>query len=331
MPKAMLATLLILSFLSGLAPWETALGSVRHPETIPAVQATLQPERTGKGSLAELVQHNGRRVSSSYSRLKQEVFAKLRPVDRQDDIDFDHAQKVLNSRLTWKQQVLKGDEFEKKMRKEYVERVAPFESNATNPIWRPRSYEVERYEKGRKDLAQWTRTEVLDDQLQDLIRGGDKDSAPIQVLETAQKLSGGTDLIPSAEALTPEQRAARAHRKDLPPLQPEEEKIPTKLRTKVNVVKGNGSLVFTNPVATTSLKGDKEDVSLEMNKEFRKLTLKSTATYGVKQECLNVNLNKRITDKISLDLDHSAYTGGKSGPSGEKTREQAKVNYTLSF
>jgi hypothetical protein len=321
MPRAMLATIVILAIVTGLMPGGPALGGIERPLV---VVGSKSPSAQSKKS---------RKINSYYSRLQQDVLAKLRPVEREEPIDFNAAERVLNSKSSALQKIFDND-FEKKMRDEYSKKVSPFEQTATDPVWRARSWEVQRYEDGRKDLANWTTREVLDDQLKEFVQGGDQSSAPIKVLYTAQELTGGGHEPPSSgDSMTLEQKQARAHRKDLPPLaQAEEEKVPTKLRTKVNLLKANGSLVFSNPVATTSLKGNKDEgFSVGMDREFRKLTLKSNLTYGVKQECLNLNVNKKITDRVSLDLDHATYTGGKTGPSGEKTREQARVNYSMSF
>ncbi len=273
-------------------------------------------------------QKNSRKITAYYNSLRAEVLAKLRPIERQEEIDFDAAEKALNTKTT-NEKIFNRD-FEKKMREEYSKKVSPFEETATDPVWRARYWEQQRYVDGRKNLASWTAREVLDDQLHDFINGGDQSSAPMKVLSTAHKLSGAEDR--EEPKMTEKEKIARMHRKDLPPLSEEEESIPTKLKTKINLIKTTGSLVFQNPVATTSLNGNKDDgVSVNMDKEFRKLTLKSNLNYGMKESVLNFNLNKKITDRISLDLDHASYTGSKRGSVGEKTREQAKLNYSLSF
>jgi len=322
MLRATLAIILILSVIQGLQPVNQALGSVEPLKPVP-----LEPS-VSPGKVAE--EKKGARQLSSlfFARIKQDILAKFRPVERSNSIDFDAAEKALSSKTTIEK--VFNEDFEKKMRAEYAGRVQPFESTATNPIWRARHWEKKRYEDGQNNLASWTAREVLDDQLREFFHGGDKDSAPMKILSTAHKLSGG-DSDDEAPKLSKEEKIARSHRRDLPPAKEEEESTPTRLKTKINVIKQQGALVFSNPIATTSVNGSREDVSVNMNKEFRQLTLRSNLNYGVKEARFNFNVNKKITDEVSLDLDHYAYTGGKRGASGEKSKEQAKVNYSVSF
>ncbi len=332
MKRAMLAILLILSVATGLQPASVALGSVERPQVSEAVgpQQTTSQVAAAKLSADRKQEKNERRLSSFYARIKQEVLAKFRPVQRDEPIDFDEAQKALSSK-TQLEKIFNPD-FEKKMRVEYANRVKPHEATATNPIWRARYWEQQRLQDGQKSLASWTAREVLDDQLKEFINGGDSDSAPMKVLETAHELSGGESKSEKSEKLTDEEKIARAHRRDLPPLvAAEEESTPTKLKAKINVIKQQGALVFSNPVAVATVNGSKEDVTANINREFRKLTLRSAVNYGVKNAELNFNVNKKITDEVSVDLDHYAYTGGKKGTSGESSKEQARVNYSISF
>lgn len=272
-----------------------------------------------------------RQISSYYQRLQAEVFGKLRPVTRDEPVDFDEAATLLKSIKTTNEKIFNKN-FESKMRDQYAGRVAPFEKAATDPIWRPEYWKVQRYEDGRRDVARWVTREVVEDQLKDFFNGGDKDSAAMKALATARALSGGEEEKPAEPKLTPQQKIARAHRTDLPPPpSDEEEHIPTRLKTKLNVLRQNGSVVFTNPVATTTLSGNRDDVTLNMNRAFRKISLSSNVGYTMSQECLNVNVSKKVAEHVSLDLDHYSYTGDKRGGSGEKVREQARVNYSVSF
>jgi len=328
-----LAAILIFSLISGLQPAGVALGSVEKPKALQIYgppPALAEPGKlAAESAKAEKAQKAAdRRISSFYARVKQEILAKFRPIERDDPIDFDAAEKMLSSKTTLEK--IFNDDFEKKMRAEYASKVLPFEATATNPIWRARHWEQKRYEEGRNSLAKWTAREVLDDQLKEFLHGGDSDSAPMKVLSTARELSGGGD-DKAEPALTEKEKAARAHRRDLPVAAAEEETIATKLRTKINVLKQHGSLVFQNPVATATVNGSREDVTANINKEFRKLTLRSALNFGVKASELNFNVNKKITDEVSLDFDHYSYTGGKKGAAGESSREQARVNYSLSF
>lgn len=326
MLNATLAKLLILSIITGLVHVNFAMGSIERPRNLATMGPKKDSESPGKIAQAKIAERKiSRQPSSFYARIKQSILAKFRPVERDEDhIDFNEAGKALKSTTTMEK--IFDDDFEKKMRNEYASRVQPFEATATNPIWRARHWERQRYEQGRNKLAEWTAREVLDDQLTDFFNGGDKDSAPMKILSTARELSGGGD-DKEEPKLTKEEKAARAHRRDLPVVA-EDESIPTKLRTKINVLKQHGSVVFSNPIAVTSLNGSRDEVSVNMNKEFRKLTLRSNLSFAMKREVLNLNVNKKITDEVSVDFDHFTYTGRAVT---DKTVEQARVNYSIAF
>jgi hypothetical protein len=325
MRRAMLASLTIVAMLLGILPGSGALGSVERPSYLQAPAPLNKAAELPKTETAEV---KPRKPSSFFARIQHEVLAKFRPVDKGHNINFNEAAVLLNSKTTIEK--VFNESFEEKMRNQYAAQVKPHEATATNPIWRPRHWEMQRYEQSREGLAKWTAREVLDDQLHDFIKGGDSDSAPIKVLETAQELSGG-GRDEAEPKLTEEQKLARAHRRDLPPVADEEQKIPTKLKTKINVIKQHGSIVFQNPVATTSVNGSSEEINVNMNKEFPKITLGSQANYLVKGQVMSLSLNKKITDQVSLVLDHFNWTGGKRGAQGEKSKEQARVNYSVSF
>jgi hypothetical protein len=317
-----------LGCLAGLAPGGFALGSVKPSSS--AAPGPRAAQASAPRAARATTGHKKRDPSSFYRQLQADVFARLRPVEREEPIDFDEATALLRRKTT--NEKIFDKEFVGRMKGEYNGRVRPFEETANDPVWRPRYWEMERYENGRHDLAQWTTREVVEDELKDFFNGADKDSAAVKVLSTARELSGGGDDKPAEPKLTKEQKLARAHRTDLPKAAaPAEEKIPTRLKTKLNLLRQNGSLVFTNPVAITSLSGNRDEISLNMDRDFRQLSLHSNVAYGVKQECLNVNVSKKITDEVSLNLDHVNYTGDKRGAAGEKSREQARVNYSISF
>jgi hypothetical protein len=311
--------LLIAALLVGFLPRGIALGSV-EASSMSRAPASVPTATSGE---------KNREVSSFAGADRATVFARLKPVERDLAINFDEAAAMLKTR-TINDKVFTKD-FVGKMQDQYRGRVRPLEETANNPLWRPSWYEVQQYENGRHDVAQWTVNEAKEDLLRDFFNGADKDSSAMKVMSTARTLTGGEDDKPKEPQLTPEQKIARAHRLDLPAAAPEEEKIPTKVKTKINVLRQNGSVVFTNPVATTSLNGNRDDVSLNMNRDFRKISLRTSANYALKQECLNVNVSKQITDHISLDLDHYNYTGDKRDGSGYRQREQAKMNYSIGF
>lgn len=330
MHRAMLATLLIVAIALGALPGSGALGSVERPEflhpTALRPTASLAPASAAPEVTASEIR-KARRPAGLYARMQQDVLARLRPVERDRTIDFDEAGAMLNSKTTIEK--VFDDDFEKKMRGQYAAQVKPFEATANDPIWRARSWERRRLEEGQQNLAKWTAREVLDDQLKDFISGGDKDSAPIKVLETAQELSGNAP-DKKEEKLSPEEKAARAHRRDLPQVA-QEERTPTKLKAKINVIKQHGSIVLQNPVAETSVNGSADEINVNMNKSFPKITLSSAANYVVKGQMFNLNLTKKITERVSLALDHYSWSGSKRGSAGETSKEQARVNYSVSF
>ncbi|MGZ3652181.1 MAG: hypothetical protein ACXVB9_04210 [Bdellovibrionota bacterium] len=318
--------LLLIAISAGLIPGRFAMGSIENPgSALPAPALDQHPAAL----VAKPRKKANRRISSYFSELQAAVLAKFRPVEHNQPIDFNEATALLNSK-TINEQIFNKD-FSGKMQGEYAGRVKPFEETANDPLWRPRYWETQRYEDSREGLARWTTREVMEDQLKDFFNHGDKDSGAMKALATARALSGGEEEKPAEPKLTPEQKIARAHRTDLPVAPQEEEVTPTKLKTKLNVLRQNGSVVFTNPIATTELSGNRDDISMNMHRDFKKISLHSNLAFGMKEECLNFNVNKKITDRVSLDLNHYNYTGSTRGSSGEKTREQAKVNYSLSF
>jgi hypothetical protein len=153
-------------------------------------------------------------------------------------------------------------------------------------------------------------------------------------MHTMKELSGENE--EAEQKLTPEEKAARAHRRDLPvATAAEEQATPTKLKTKLNVINRRGSLLFTNPIATTSLNvkaghGD-DNFVLEMARDFRKLDLASRLKYAIDQHLVTHNLRQRITNEVSLNVDTEHHTGQKRGDQGEKSRETAQLLYNISF
>jgi len=185
---------------------------------------------------------------------------------------------------------------------------------------------------GRSGLAKWTAHEVMEDQLKSFFSGADKNSTAMKAISTARALSGGEEEKPKEKKETPQEAAARAARTDLPKnVAQDEEVTPTKLKTKMNLLKQNGSVVFTNPLATTEMNADKDEVSMNMHRDFRKIQVSSNLAYAIRQGVLKFNVNKKITERVSLDLDHYNYTGDHADGNGYKSREQARVNYSLSF
>lgn len=323
--KKLVLALSISALCAGMVfPGYIAVASVSNP-----FQSSVEEREEREISSAKNRNKSTRVPNSYYSRLKTAVLAKFRPSENSGEIDFDAAERLLNQK-TFNQKVF-NEEFQEQMKKKYADRVAPYEKTATDPIWRARYWEMDRYENGRKDVAKWTAQEALENQLRDFVRGGDQNSAPIKIFNTANDLTGANREEAKRQEAQKE-RKRQAQVAGLPTQEEEEPATPTRLVPKLNLLKVDGSVVFSNPIATTAISGNRNDgFRVGMDREFRKLSLRSNLSYVVKEECLNVNLNKQLTEQVSLDLDHTNYTGSKRGGSGEKSREQARVNYNISF
>lgn len=252
---------------------------------------------------------------------RNQNFEQFRPVSR-DELFRAQAQ----TSKTTVEQIFNKD-FTKRMSDEYSKIVRPHELKAENPYRRASNYEMQQYFDSRRDMAKWTTKEALNTQLKEFFRKGDKSAAHMQVLQAMKDVGQGTE---QNEKLTPEQKLARAHRRDLDLVQKaqeeEEEHIPTKLKAKLNLIYGRGQLNFMNPIVQTAVNvdGPKKEVAIDMNKEFKKLTLKARASYVIQASRLTFNVNKKITDKISLDIDSERQAGMKA-------KDTAKVTYSLSF
>lgn len=323
-----IAFLILLSATAaGILPGRLAAGSTGKPE-VAAVDATTQAPIPYSAPL-----HKLNRDLSSYAEDTGggQVLASLRPVRRDDPVNFDEANAALLREKTLNEKIFNKD-FTGKMQGEYAGRVKPFENSANDPLWHPHYWETQRYEDGREGLARWTAHEVMEDQLKNFFAGADKNSTAMKAISTARALSGGEEEKPKEKKETPQEAAARAARTDLPKVaSKEEESTPTKLKTKMNLLKQNGSVVFTNPVATTEMNANKDEVSMNMHRDFRKIQVSSNLAYAIRQGMLNVNVNKKITERVSLDLDHYNYTGDHADGNGYRSREQARVNYSMSF
>lgn len=275
----------------------------------------------------EMPQKPAAKKSIKNSRAK---FARFRPVERYDIAK--EADALLQSKTTI--QEIYDKEFTERVQREYNEKVGSYERVIDTPYRKANTWDYDRFNDSRHDMAKWVTKEILNDQLREFFHRGDKNSAPMQVLTTMREISGGNPTEEENKKLTPEQKIARAHRLDLPKVEEEEEHIPTRLRPKMNLIKQTGQLRFQNPVVETSVNIDAhsdEKVLVDMNKDFKKLTLKSNVRYGVQKQMVQMNLNKKITDEVSLDLSSERYTGDKRGASGERKRDTARVTYSLSF
>src|SRR5690606_20145872 len=106
-------------------------------------------------------------------------------------------------------------------------------------------------------------------------------------LQAVAATSGIQSEEKAAKELTEEERIARAHRLERSGVEEEEEEvIPTRLKAKLNLLKTQGQLTFTNPVVTTSVEakaGSGDNLSVELNRGFSELEMHSRVRYAVDQ------------------------------------------------
>ncbi|MCO5143675.1 MAG: hypothetical protein M9962_11350 [Oligoflexia bacterium] len=265
------------------------------------------------------------------------IFAKLRPKKNQLNIDFNEAERML-SEPSWVEEVYANNDFESRMRGRYAGTVGSMESIVHNPLRRASKEEILRYDENRRDMANWTYKEVLNDQVKLFFKRGDSTSGAMQVLTAVKSVTSSEkeEDANSNEKLTEEERIARAHRADLVAHSQDEEEpvVPTRIRAKMNLIKKKGQLVFSNPLATTSVNvqaGSGENLIVEMQRDFRKLSMNSKLKYAVDESLIDFELKKKITDEISLNLNSLRYTDNKKLPHGKKSSETAGLLYSVSF
>lgn len=308
------------------APEQSAVGSVRAPA------AYLESPFSDR--LVEARPSNGAQKKKTLLSKIKDRWSKLRPVAKTNNMEFSP---VYSSKSTIEE--LFDEEFTAKMKGAHAAMVVPVEKEALNPYRRSSHWEMQRYEDSRKALAEWTMKELGRDQLKEFIRMRKKDSAALGVVaattgvEEVGQTQASNDIESLPAGLTEQERLARAHAYT-PASEREEEIIPTRLRARLNVLKTQGQVTFVNPVVTTSVEaraGAGENLSVEMKRNFKKLELNSHLRYAVDQSHLVLNVNKKITDEVSLDLNSERWTGSKRGDSGEKSKGTARVTYSISF
>jgi hypothetical protein len=301
------------------APEQNAIGSIRGPASEIANPSSEKAEKISK-------------PKALLAKLKDK-WSRFKPAAKNSNLDL---VPVYSSKTTIEE--LFNPEFTERLKSEHASTVVPYEKEALNPFRRSSHWEMQRYEESRKALAQWTMKELGRDQLKEFIRSRKKDSGALSVIASTTGVEMDEE---KAKAATPDymnpnlsekERIAKAHA--YTPAAEVEEIIPTRLRAKLNIFKTQGQLTFMNPVVITSLQakaGSGENIAVEMKKDFKKLELNSHLRYALDQSHIVFNVNKRITDEVSLDLNSERWTGSKRGDTGEKSKGTAKVVYSLSF
>jgi len=318
--------LLAPAFLGGR---DVALEKQRHPAS--SLEDPLEPGQAPRTYVEKPA------APSLLTRIKNR-WRRFRPVKKPIDKDWDQAEKML-AETTLIERVF-DEEISQRMKAQYYGTVAPIERLVENPNrWATRR-EREIYDQSRKGLAEWTVKEVGKDQLKDLLRNHRNGNGALSVIlatprvsetEFHQKKFSEFEEEPEvAPKLSEKERLARAHAYQPP--QPAE--IPTRLRAKLNVLKRQGAITFMNPVAVAMVEGradSTDSMAVELNRSFQDLAMSSKVRYGVGDEVLSMNLNKRITREVSLDLYSERWTGDKRGGLGEKSKDIAQMLYSLSF
>lgn len=327
MKKAVAALLVSALVAPAIFSGSSASGSIAQP--FPAPQAAPAPA----SSVAKLT----RKIKVAKRKVKLSLvstlsgFARFKPVPRKTEGQWDQAEQFLTSKTTIEQ--IYNQEMSKRLRERYEGAVRPFEREANNPNRRASSWEVQRYEQSRKDLANWTMKEVGKAQLKEFIARTKGNSAAISAVASSTS-SSSQEAEPKRE-LTEKERIAQAHRLDRAAMvEEEEEVIPTRLRAKLNLLKAQGQFTFSNPIVVTSVEakaGSGENLAVELNKDFKKFEMNSKLRYAVDQSLVVFNVNKRITKEVSVDLNSERWTGSKRGSVGEKSKDTAKVLYSVSF
>jgi hypothetical protein len=298
------------------APEQNAIGSIRGPAS-------------------ELANPSKEKISKPKALLAKlkDKWSRFKPTAKNSNLEL---APVYSSKTTIEE--LFNPEFTERLKSEHAATVVPYEKEALNPFRRSSHWEMQRYEESRKALAQWTMKELGRDQLKEFIRSRKRNSEALSIIagttgvEIEEEKSANINPKYMDPNLTEKERIAMAHA--YTPASEVEEIIPTRLRAKLNILKTQGQLTFMNPIVITSLQakaGSGENISVEMKRDFKKLELNSHLRYAVDQSHIVFNVNKKITDEVSLDLNSERWTGSKRGDAGEKSKGTAKVVYSLSF
>lgn len=320
--------------LASLAQGPAALGGTRSPSSalrgspdMGAPQGIAQ-----EGDPMDLAEANRDSEATAAARVRKlkNKFAQLKPKWSSFTLPLTGNEQALQSKATI------DDIFDRdmnaRMQAEYDGRVAPYMRAVENPTRPPTQVEMMRYMEGQRGMVKWAMKEVGRDQLNDFMRRGDSSSGGMKFLNAAKSLSGSNEDA-ATRNLTPREKAEREARMPIA-VAKEDAPIPTKLKTRLNLLKARGALTLQNPYVTAMVEGGAgsgENLAVEFNRDFRMLDMYSRVRYGVDESLLSMNLNKRITREISVDLSSEHWTGVKRSDQGEKSRESAKLIYSLGF
>lgn len=331
MRKASTALLLLtLATTGALSPW--ASGASREPS-----MALSDPSRPVQIARRRVDLDQIKPKASFFTQIKQR-FARFRPAWDPNALPMTGNEEILHSK-SFLEGVYDAD-MSNRMRDRYRDSVSYYERVAEDPTWTASRAQRQRYQDSQRDMAKWAMKEIGKDQLRDYLEARMRSGSG--VFHVVKDMGAGSSLErQQAEIsrqksedsrLSEEERIARVHRRDTV-ADEDDDVIPTKLRTKLNVLKARGQLTLQNPVAIATVEGggSGDKLALEISREFKKLEVQSRARYNVVNSYITVNVLKRITKEVAVDLSSERWTGQHRGAAGEKAKDTAKVTYNLAF
>ncbi len=222
------------------------------------------------------------------------------------------------------------------LRSKYQAEVVPVEKSVESPYRRARTWEVDRYNQNREELAKYTAKEVLSQRLKTIFNGADKSSGAMKVAQSVKNVMAADMSAKEEEPVRPKSVQSSSIAPAASAAPQEEPAIPTRVKTKFNLVHGRGQVRFTNPIVTTSVNLDvskkaSNKVVVNLDKKIKPLDLESNVNYAAGQKVVAVNLKKAITSEISADVQSAHHTGDGQFVNGAKSQESVRMTYSVSF
>ncbi|RZA08968.1 MAG: hypothetical protein EOP11_03195 [Proteobacteria bacterium] len=324
-------TIIALALIATGASGGMAFGATRAPS-----MAISDPSKPVQIPRSRVSVEQLKPSAAFFAQMKQR-FSRFRPAWDQNALPLDGNEEALRDTALIDQ--IYDKEMVNRMRDRYRDSVGNWERVAGNPAMRPTQWQRAQYIESQHDMAKWAVKEIGKDQLRDYIDARLK--AGSGVFNVVKDFSGTSLQRQEAEIakqknedkkLSEAERIARVHRRDAVE-EEEEEEVPTKLRTRLNLAKVRGALMLQNSIANATVEGGNsgDKLLVEVSREFKKLELLSRARYNVVQSYLAVNVSKRITKEVAVDLSSERWTGEKRSAGGDKAIDSAKVTYSLAF
>ncbi len=219
-------------------------------------------------------------------------------------------------------------------------RVEAAEQKTMGPEGHAAPWEEQHVYDSKHDVATWTAKEVLSNRLKTILQNADQSSGGMKAITAMKHLTGNEDeAAPAQKSASAKEKTSDAKKGTTEaPLfaKKEEPKIPTRLKTHMNVVKGQGEVRFMNPIVTTAVNVDANkaadnNVAVRMEKDLKALDLKSNVDYGLDKKIVSLNLSKKITDEITANVTSRHATNGEEILGGRRDEEAVNMNYSISF